>query len=313
MKVAIIGGSLLGLYLGWKLAQKNNDVYIFERKEKIGGKVCSGLYSKRILSFIPQTKNLIKNKINRCLIHFPKKTVDVYFKNHFFVFDRNEVDNLLKELAEKEKVKLILNKNITQSDLKIISQEFERVIGCDGSNSITRKFLNLKNPGFYLGIKAIEKKEDYSNFVETFATKNGFLWKIPRGKEIEWGIMEKINLARKMFDRFLKERKISVENIESAIIPQGFLISNNDKITLCGDAMGLTKPWSGGGVIWGLFAANLLLKNFPNFKKYHNELKKLFFLNVSLSKFIKKMVYFLGFNLPSLLPKKKMVDGDFLF
>ena len=56
MKVAIIGAGINGLYLGWKLSEKNHQVTVFERKKQIGESVvCSGLFSQRILDFIPQS------------------------------------------------------------------------------------------------------------------------------------------------------------------------------------------------------------------------------------------------------------------
>jgi flavin-dependent dehydrogenase len=312
MRVAIIGASISGLYLSWKLSERDNEVLVFEKKEKIGGKTCSGLFSERIFEFIPDLKKLIKNEINFCKVHFPKKTLHLYFKKKFFVFERFEVDNFLKNLAEGSGAKIFLGKSISLSNLQDLEKDFDRIIGCDGANSIVRDFLKLPKPKFYLGIKGIENKENFLNFVETWPTKSGFLWKIPRGKEIEWGIMEEPKVAKEIFENFLKKEKIKLEKIESAIIPQGMVIPKNEKITLCGDAVGLTKPWSGGGVIWGLMAANLLLKNFPDFLKYQKKMKRFFFLNFSFSKLAKKLVYFLGFNFPALFPKKAKIDGDFL-
>jgi len=312
MKVAIIGAGTVGLYLAWKLSEKGNEVFVFERKEKIGGKVCSGLFSERIFEFVPESKKLVKNEINFCKVHFLKKTIYLHFKRRFFVFDRSEIDNLLKNLAENCRAKIFLNKNVTESDFQEFSKNFERIVGCDGANSIVRTFLKLQKPEFYLGIKGTEKKESFENFVETWPTKNGFFWKIPKGKETEWGIIEKPKVAKEIFENFLKIKNLKLEKIESAIIPQGLVIPKNEKITLCGDAAGLTKPWSGGGVIWGLISANLLLKNFPDFLKYQKEMKKFFLLNITFSKFLKKFVYFLGFNFPYFLPKKFKIDGDFL-
>ncbi len=70
-----------------------------------------------------------------------------------------------------------------------------------------------------------------------------------------------------IFEEFLNKNNLSLENIKTALISQGLIIPQNQNITLCGEAAGLTKPWSGGGVIWGLMAADILLKNFPNFYK----------------------------------------------
>lgn len=96
------------------------------------------------------------------------------------------------------------------------------------------------------------------------------------------------------------------------LVPQGFLIPSNPKITLCGDAVGLTKPWSGGGVVWGLIAAEILLKNFPDFLKYKKEMKKFFLPKILFSKIATRLVYFLGFNFSWILPKNVKIESDFL-
>ena len=114
------------------------------------------------------------------------------------------------------------------------------------------------------------------------------------------------------FDKFITEKKLHLERINSAVVSQGLVIPFNPKVTLCGEAAGLTKPWSGGGVIWSLMGAEILLKNFPDFLKYKKELKKFFLPNIIFSKIAKKMVYFLGFKFPWVLPKNYQIEGDFL-
>jgi digeranylgeranylglycerophospholipid reductase len=306
MRVGIIGAGISGLYLGWKLSEKGHEVTIFEKREKIGKEVCSGLFSERILEFIPQSKNLIQNEIEYCLIHFPKKRVILRFLKKFFIINHSNLDNLVADLAKTSGAKIILNSKIDS-----IPENFERIIGCDGANSKMREILGLKKPNFYLGIQGFLKKRDYSNLVETWVTKNGFLWKIPRGEEIEYGIFEKPSLANKIFETFLKNKKIKIENKKAALIAQGFSLPKNENITLCGEALGLTKPWSGGGVIWGLVAANFLLESFPDFKKYQEKVSMFFKREIAISKFLKKIVYFFGSLAPYFLPKKAKIDGDF--
>lgn len=311
INLAIIGAGITGLYLAWKLSEKGEKVTIFEKKDSIGKISCSGLFSERILDFIPESKNLIKNKIDYCLIKFPKKTIKIKFSKKFFVISHFQLDNLVAKLSQKSGVKIILNENFTKED-SVRLNEFDKVIGCDGANSIIRKFLNLKEPNYYLGIQGFIKKEDSSNFVETWPTKNGFLWKIPKGEEIEYGIIEKPEKAKIIFEEFLKKNNLFLEKINSALIPQNLIILKNKKFILCGDAAGLVKPWSGGGVIWSLTAANLILKNFPDFLKGQKEIKKFFLLRFIMSKIIKKVVYFLGFNFPWILPKEYKIESDFL-
>lgn len=311
MKIAIIGGGICGLYLSLKLALKNS-VFLFERKNQIGGKPCSALYSSRIFQFLPEAKKYLRHQINYCLIHFPRKTIKLEFKRPFFVFERKELEKFIFERAKEKGVKFFFSREISEKDLKIFEKEFERIIGCDGANSVVRKYLKIKKPKYFLGIQGFLFEKDNSDFVETWVTRNGFLWKIPAKDYVEYGILEKGVLAKKIFLKFCQERKLEFSKLSSALIPQGFSLSYHPKITLCGDAVGLTKPWSGGGVIWGLSAAEILAKNFPDFLKYQKELKKTFIPQIIFSQLAKKLVYFLGFNFPPLLFKNYKIDGDFL-
>lgn len=306
MKVAIVGAGITGLYLAWKLTEKGETVTVFEKRDIIGKEACSGLISERILGFFPESKKLIQNEINECLIHFPKRTFKIKFRKKFFVMNHFDLDNLAADLARKAGAKIVLNNPVNS-----LPSELDYVIGCDGAMSKMRKNLGLSDPNFKLGIQGFSSENSSANFVETWPTKNGFLWKIPRGDKTEYGIMEEPRRAREIFNEFTKKNNLRLEAVKSAVIAQGFVSCSNTKATLCGEAAGLTKPWSGGGVIWGLTAANLLLKNFPNFIKYQKELKRKFLLEIYLSKIAKKIVYFLGFNSPWLLPGEFKIDGDF--
>lgn len=307
-KVAIIGAGIIGLYLAWQLSKKGHQVTIFEKKKKIGKEACSGLFSERILKFIPSSRKLIQNQIRAVLIHFPQKTLRIKFSKKFLVINHAALDRLVADLAKKTGAKIILQKPISS-----LPQGFDRIIGCDGACSFVRKKLRLPEPSYRLGIQGFVAEKNSADYVETWPVNHGFIWQIPRGKETEYGIIAQPQTAQKLFKEFSKRRKLQLARVNSAIISQGLLIPKNSSMTLCGEAAGLTKPWSGGGVVWGLIAADIFLKSFPNFLKYHQAMKKYFLPKIILSKTATKLAYWLGFKTPWLLPKNLKIESDFLF
>jgi len=321
LKVAIIGAGTMGLYLAWKLSEKSHEVTVFEKRDKIGKECCSGLFSERILDFIPQAKLLIKKSFTNCLIHFPKKSVNILFKKKVLLIEHAELDRMIAKLAEKSGAKIILGEEKKDPPIG-----FDRTIGCDGPNSFIRRSLGLPNPRFYLGIqKFISINPDVSRetsgqdrpnvsreTLETWPIQNGFLWKFYKENCLEYGIMAPPLKASNILEAFIHKEGARPTNTKSALIPQGLLLPKGKKITLCGDAAGLTKPWTGGGVIWGLTAADILLRKFPDFMAYGRATAMFFWPQIAFSKLAKFLVYFLGFHLPIFLPKKAKIDNDFL-
>lgn len=316
-KIAIIGGGLIGLYLAWKLSEQGHSVSVFDKKKEkeIGKKVCSSLFSERIKGFIPQVETCIKNEIAGCVINFPKKKIKLNFNPKHLVVDREKLSAILIDLIKKNKVTIFFEQELNQ-----LPTGFDYIIGCDGVGSITRRLLNFPSPKIVLGSQIFVQKNNNSNNVFTFPTATGFCWKIPIGDYTEYGIMGDPKNLKKEFDDFLIEEQIKdYEKILSAAIPQprfslkdgGLIFPEQKNITLCGDASGLTKPWSGGGIIWGLTQANILLKTFPDFNKYKKETVKRFRWLILKGQISKKMIYFLGNNFPSLIPSELNYDNDF--
>ena len=115
---------------------------------------------------------------------------------------------------------------------------------------------------------------------------------------------------------FAEQREGKIQPVAYELLTEGKKLAESLKTelaaALCGDAAGLVKPWSGGGVIWGLTAAGLLLKNFPDFIKYQKEAKRVFYGKFVFSRLATRLVYFLGFRIPWILPANFSIEGDFL-
>ena len=308
LKVCVIGGGVIGLYVSWKLSDLGHEVFVYDRKkeEDLGFKSCSTLVSERIKNFIPHIDDCLENIISFCEINFPKKKISLNFSPKHLVLNRDKLIKILLDLNKKNNVQLLLGQ-----ELKEIPQDFDRVIGCDGAGSFVRKKLELPDPEMKIGIQVFEKKKDSSQITKTYAMPSGFTWEIPRGESVEYGALGEFNKAKQALDELLNIKNIKNREYISALVPQGLIIPNNQRITLCGDAMGLTKPWSGGGLIWGLYAAEILVNNFPNFDKYKKQTEKFFTFKISKGKISNKLVNFFGFYFPYIIPKKIKYDNDF--
>ncbi len=316
MRIGIVGCSINGGYLAWRLAEQGNEVSVFERKAEIGNKPCSGLISERLWNFIPMEKSLIENEISFVKIHFPQKTVSVHFKQKMFANNRHSLDGYMAKLAEEAGAEILKGAPVEKIDvenLKIISNkkefQFDKIIGCDGSQSVVRKFLGLPEPAYRIGMYVYTNEQGSENFVDVWPTEKGFFWKIPRTDHAEWGLIDEPKTSPAAFDKFLKESKVEKSKVFSTLIPEGPIVSNNSKIVLCGDAAGLTKPWSGGGIIWGMTAANNLVKNLDSPEKYNKFVKSFFGRKIALSRVQTKLVGKFGKFLPEKFPIA--FDADF--
>ncbi len=313
-RIAIVGAGIIGTYLAWQLQEEGHNVTVFERKDKVGQKVCSALISERIKNFIPISDSLRSRKVDSVLVHFPKKDITIIPKPSFLLFEREELDSFIFSLAKKAGVSFIFNKTVQS-----FPEGFSKIIGCDGVLSQTRKTLSLPKPQTRLGIQYfVEASNSKTTEIEIYPKifkgnpKNGFFWKIPKFGKIEYGAIGPNNSVKKGFDNFCQKQGLNLEphKLRAALIPQDIVLPKLSNITLCGDAAGLTKPTTGGGVIWGLTAADILIKNFSDFRKYKKEAERFFKPKILKGKTEVSIGYFIGNHLSFLLPKKISIDAD---
>ena len=303
-KVAVIGAGIIGLYTAIKLRQKGFSVVVFEKNDRVGKKVCSALISERIKEHILIPDDLYQRKVASILIHFPKRALELRIKPKFLHFERKKLDEFIFHLAKRAGVEFFFGKEI-----KEIPQGFDKVVFCSGA-------LAGKCRNFRLGIqyfvenKRAERMEIWPKVFKR--NEYGFLWKIPRQEFVEYGGIGPAEELLKALEDSLNKRNIIFKkhNIKSALIPEGLCFSKDDNVFLLGDAAGMTKPTTGGGVIWGMTAADILIDNFSDFKRAEREIKRFFKPKILKGKLEVRAGYFIGRRLPFFLPKKFPIDAD---
>ncbi len=287
----VCGAGPVGSYLSWKLSERGHSVLLLEEHGKIGEPVaCSGLVSKNIWNFVPRDKKLVEREIKGARIHLGKKT-HIFLSNQAVVINRPRLDRKLADLAERAGAKIATGTRLfsffegeKHVSLYIKSDNFQNtktgvLAGCDGPLSMVRSKMGLRPPQFLHGIFCYTREEP-DDFVDLYYKKapGFFAWRIPRKEGVEFGIACETN-AKKYFEMFSKKLKFSYRKVYSGLVPYGLLPKITTKrVFLCGDAASQTKPYSGGGVVYGLTAADvassLIKPEEPKMKDYEKEWRK---------------------------------------
>jgi geranylgeranyl reductase family protein len=262
--VIIAGGGPVGLYAAGLLKKAGKDCLVLEEHLEIGRpNHCSGLISANLEKFVKMDESFIEHRVSGCILHSKNHHVKLTKPGTAaYVVDREKFDKHLAEgldiafgtrvtgfSAEKKSIKVSTTKG-----------EFEArvLLACDGANSMIRKELDLEPKDTMIGTIIITEEKNSSDHVEMWfdktRIKDGFFWKIPRGRTTEYGAIGKssgFSQVEEFFGLSGGEKRAGV----IAFGPPKRTCAN--RILLVGDAACQTKPWSGGGVIYGLTAAQI--------------------------------------------------------
>ena len=273
--IAIVGAGIAGNSAAYELARKGYKVIVLEKKKEIGGKICGGLVSKRVINL--QKTDAILNEIKGAYVHFPngKEICIGGEKTHAYVIDRDKFVNEIAEKAMAEGAIYKLNflvRKICQN--KIYGKEeikFEYLIGADGAKSNVAKLFNMGKISYINAIQGEGKKleEDFVRvYLDNELFPNFFGWIIPADEKARIGLgyqskklKEKINIFARKIDR-------KIDNCKAGLIPYGLRKFYRKNLALIGDSAGQVKATSGGGIYASLLASKILAESFPDFKMY---------------------------------------------
>jgi geranylgeranyl reductase family protein len=141
------------------------------------------------------------------------------------------------------------------------THEARMVAGCDGPTSRVRRELELPEPGELLhGVLGFSDEQDRGDFVDVHLTVPGFFaWRIPRGDAgVEYGLaMPPGGDVSERFEAFTTGYGVEIDRRCSGLIPIGPPdVVTSDRAFLVGDAAAQTKPFTGGGILYGMTAAD---------------------------------------------------------
>ena len=291
MEIVIVGAGPIGCYTAQLLKKCGiNSFRIIEEHDEVGKPVrCAGIVGKPVFedSLIPLSKSSILNQINGALFFYKGDSFKIERSGVALVIDREKFDKELSQGLEVECGRKLLEIEEEQDEgsryrLKTNQGDIwaDIVIGADGPRSRVRKFVDSKGnnsngcdgsdgPGetnFYKGVQYRIKLKDevFSREMTRVYMREGipfFVWIIPEGDGIiRLGVIAE-NGSREL-ERVIEEEGIKGEIIDrlAGIIPLGLCQSVYRKVAVVGDAARQVKPLTGGGIYYGMKAAEILVE-----------------------------------------------------
>ncbi|MBU1135102.1 MAG: FAD-dependent monooxygenase, partial [Nanoarchaeota archaeon] len=229
--VIIVGAGPVGLYTAKLCKNCGINVIILEEHGIIGEPDhCSGLISTNVEDFVKIDSSWLEHEIKGAVIRsgsgknipLTKNKTAAYVINRA-KFDRSLSKGLEKNIVFNECVeKISIKDDFVEVKTKKEKYKAKMIIGCDGFNSIVAKSIGSKPNELVNGIISIIDEKDNKDIVELWfdkkVAKDGFLWKIPRGKTTEYGMMS----SGAKFEELKKFFKLkSLGNKKASMIPIG--------------------------------------------------------------------------------------------
>ena len=261
--VIIVGSGPAGGTLASLL--KGLDVLVLE-KEKNAVLKDSGLVSSHFTEFVDD-KSLIEAEVARMEAVSPSgRTFWLQSNEPFaYILKRKRFSYHLRIEAKKnadmkyERARgfALTNNGVAVETSKGV-QEAKMVVGCDGTLSDIRKSMGIGKPpmvpGMFCRTKSRLAASEIKVFLNKFYSPDFFSWMIPQVNE--YGLMTSVR-PRENFEYFKKSIGAPEGELHSYMIPMGTTKSYSERALLVGEACGQTKPFTGGGIIFGMRAARM--------------------------------------------------------
>ena len=287
----VVGVGPAGARFARRAAEAGYDVCGLE-KGTIGTPLaCSGHVSTDIWGYLPDDAKdeLLQNRVYGANFYTggPDSDPNLFYKREEVsnVIDRVELDRRLADCARDAGAEIREEHTVTgikeyddrvvltvsvAGEAEPLEIESRMVAGCDGPVSRVRQAVELPEPAEKLhGVLAFTDEPDHTDYVDVHLTvPRFFAWRIPRGAAgVEYGLAaapgEDVNSR---FEQLTAAYGVETDRFCSGAIPIGPPESvTTDRVFLIGDAAAQTKPFTGGGILYGMTAADCAARHIqPN-------------------------------------------------
>ncbi|WP_418285240.1 geranylgeranyl reductase family protein [Halorubrum sp. DTA46] len=291
----VVGAGPAGSRFARRAAETGRDVLLLEKGSVGEPLACSGHVSNDIWQFVGDDarERLLQNRVYGARFHVggPDSAAHPFYKREPVsnVIDRVGLDRTLADAArdagadvreghtvvdvEERDDRVVVEASVARESggpdgsdglggSDTVRFEAKTVAGCDGPTSRVRRTLGLPEPDELLhGVLAFDDAPDDGDLVDVHLTAPRFFaWRIPRGDAgVEYGLAAPPgDDVSALFDRLTDAYDVTTDRFCSGVIPVGPPEKvTTDRAFLIGDAAAQTKPFTGGGILYGMTAADV--------------------------------------------------------
>jgi geranylgeranyl reductase family protein len=283
--VAIVGGGPGGLSSARRLAADGRSVILFEEHDRVGAPVhCTGVLAEDVIASMQVPAEAVLNPLSTVRFVAPAGHSFDYTtaKTEAVVIDREVFDSALARRAVEAGAEIVRGGRVTAIDIttdRVIVTLSDRepvearavILAC-GANYAFQKRLGLGIPSTFLQSAQLELPAERPGDVEIhFGSEiapKGFAWAVPvrraSGTFARIGVMADTD-AGLYFSRMLaRVRERWAVSMPDTLSPRRRMLplasvkrTYGDRVLAVGDAAGLVKPTTGGGIYYSVISGEI--------------------------------------------------------